>query len=573
MTGLLLAHGDGAVCGAFSGWTFILRFGQFLVNAAPTLLVGVLLAGWLCTRAGHAWLIASLDGPPRRSMLRAAVLGLVWPVGALGALPAATVMLRAGLRPSVAMGFLVTAPLFLPWSAGLLADQVGLLQTACVLGAGVLLALLVGASVRSARPCASVPSQHAGSAVMTALRAAAHSVSGPLLIYTLVAAGGSAALAAVLEPGSIEAHLEESAVTTLLILAVPLALASIEPDVAVTFAGEFWRIGLLPGGVLVSLLLGAAWNLGVATWSIHRLRGFGLAANVVWISAALLAAVVFNSVLRPERLGEADSHAFDMLTKPYDVGDATAPARATARLRSEVGGHAAALAALGALVLLGVVERIRAPRRSVKAPAAASARGNPAMPTQSRVRTAIGGAVLLCVGAGVYTYFPPLAELEERLRLQSGNLYGAASTLCRTHSSEAQRSGARQQALNALDKIEETLARYPVARVLHRHTPPGEADTAELRRAILPRMRMLIEQGDYALLRAQALAIAGRPPRGSRNRRAEHGRPPDRHHESETGRSAVAAGGTRRPRALRRGLRRTASGLRGCEDRRARAFA
>ncbi len=513
MTSLLLAHGEGAVFGAFSGWTFILRFGQFLVNAAPTLLVGVLLAGWLCTRAGRAWLITCLDGSPLRSMLRAAILGIVSPVGALGALPAATVMLHAGLRPSVAMCFLVTAALFLPWSGGLLADQVGLLATACVLVAGVLLSLLVGASVGSAPRFESVPPKYAGPEVITALRAAAHAVSGPLLVYILVAAGGSAALAAVLEPGSIEAHLQESAVTTVLELAIPLALASIEPDVAVTFAGEFWRIGLLPGGVLVSLLLGAAWNLGVVAWSIHRLRRLGLAANVVWVSAALLGAVAFNSVLRPERPGEADSHAFDMLTKPYNVGDATASAGAGARLRSDGGGSVAALAALGALLLLGVIERARSRRTSVGESEPASALSDAAMPSQRLVRAVLGGAVLLCLGAGVYAYFPPLAELDERLRLQSGNLYGAASTLCSTNSSEAQRSKARQQALNALAKIEETLARYSVSRVLHRHKPSGNAHAAELSRSILPRMRMLIEQDDYAVLRKQALSIAGRPPR------------------------------------------------------------
>jgi uncharacterized membrane protein YraQ (UPF0718 family) len=513
MTSLLLAHGDGAVFGAFSGWTFVLRFGQFLSNAAPTLLVGVLLAGWLSTRTGRAWLIASLDGPPLRSMVRAVVLGFVTPVGALGALPVATVMLQAGLRPSVAMCFMVTAPLFLPWSAGLLADQVGLRGTGCALLAGMLLALLVGASVRSARRFESVAPNYAGSELITALRAAAHSVVGPLLIYVLVAAGGSAAFAAVLEPGAIEAHLEESAVTTLLELAVPLALASIEPDVAVTFAGEFWRIGLLPGGVPVCLLLGAGWNLGVATWCLQRLGCFGCTANVAWIGAALLAAVMFNVLLRTEHPGEADSHAFDVLTKPYNFGGLSAADGVGAQLRAAGAGSAASLAALGILLGIGVAERMRKPKIVVNASEPAAACSVTAAPSPRVVRLATGGALLLSLGACIYAYFPPPAELDERLRLHGGNLFGATATLCNSRGTDTQRTDARNQVLNALDRIGETLARYRISHVLHRAGASGDADAAELSRSMLPRLRVLVELGEYETLRNEALSMSGRRPR------------------------------------------------------------
>ena len=179
---LLLAHGAGEVFGAFSSETFILRLGQQLLQLAPHLLFGVILASLLRTQVGQRWLLGCLAGSWPRSMPRAIVLGLVAPVGTLGGLPIATEMLRAGIRPSVVLCFLITAPLFMPWSLGYAADTLGLLNALLVvLGAG-LLAFVTGGVARSLEhdPHAIPPhgATPTGSQLFTVMRTAACHSSG-----------------------------------------------------------------------------------------------------------------------------------------------------------------------------------------------------------------------------------------------------------------------------------------------------------------------------------------------------------------------------------------------------------
>ena len=222
---LLLAHSNGDVFGTLCPWTFMLRFGQSLGDVAPGLLTGVLLAGMLQTPVASRWLRACLDTSLSRSMPRAAFLGLLTPVGALGALPIATQLLRARVRPSVVVCFLSTAGLLMPWSYGYAADEIGILNTSIVLVGGVLAALLAGAVVRlvegTSRETLGPGPVMAGPQLIGALRAAARLSAGWLWGYVAVAIGCSAALAAMLEPGSIEAHLGERSVATLFELALP----------------------------------------------------------------------------------------------------------------------------------------------------------------------------------------------------------------------------------------------------------------------------------------------------------------------------------------------------------------
>jgi hypothetical protein len=469
MTALLLAHGDGDVFGPFSAWTFLLRGGQALLQTAPTLLVGVVLAAFLETPTGRRWVHAFFSGPTWQRLMRAALLGLATPVGAIGALPIASGLSRLGVSPAAVLAFVVTAPLFMPWSFGQAADTMGWTPIVIVVAASLLLAAAVGAvAVRLQRGTSQphpAPPANTRSQLFIAAQIAARHCAGWLAVCVAAACGASALLAAVLEPGAIEAHLSETTTLTLLELAVPLTLASVTPEVGAVFASEFWRIGLLPGGVLLAFFAGAGVTAGTLIWAVHRLGRLGAAAMLVHITLSLGLAVACNALLTVPRPGEADSHAFDRLTKPYRI---PSDAVSTALLRQwsrEGAGATLALFTLTGLAVAGLILRHRRQRR----PSAPHSGGNEgtALPTPRVARLTLALAIAACALASTYGYFPPPHEIDERLQLQSGNLFEAARRLEQADRDQSERLAARRQALNALDRIETLVTRRPVATTLY----------------------------------------------------------------------------------------------------------
>ncbi len=545
---------------ALYAWTFLLRFGQYLLLGAPGLLAGVLLAGWLRTPAAHGWLRACLDTAAPRAMLRAAVLGLLTPVTALGALPIADEMLRARIRPAAVVCFLVTAPLFMPWSFGHAADRLGLLSTALVLSVCLLVALSAGLaalwadhargtrprtgaapseSVRTeprptsaasgasppgvALPVSSAPTdarrtdtartgaalrgsappapRTAASPLLVLVRAAAHHSAGSWAVHIFLALGASAALAGVLPPGAIEDRLSAPDPATQPGLTVPLALATPDPDLTIVLAGEFRRIGLPAGGILLTFLLGAAWNLGTLAWCLQRLGRAGALAALTWLILALGTVAAADALPRPCGEGEPDSHAFDLLTRPYHLDNRAPAAAVAAEWRRAAPSGLAALAALVLLAAAGLTERALRSRRT------AAARGDPRpwpgepRCSQSAVRTVLGGAAVGCVVTSLYSYFPPPDELHDRLRLHAGNLMTAVATFDNAERTPGERAAARAQARHALDRIDDALARYSVSWAVRlQRTRSVRLDVAQLR-TTTARVRELASRETSAPLR------------------------------------------------------------------------
>jgi len=545
---------------ALYAWTFLLRFGQYLLLGAPGLLAGVLLAGWLRTPAAHGWLRACLDTAAPRAMLRAAVLGLLTPVTALGALPIADEMLRARIRPAAVVCFLVTAPLFMPWSFGHAADRLGLLSTGLVLSVCLLVGLSAGLAAlwadqaRGTRPrtraapgesvrteplptsaasgesppggalpvgtaptdaartdtartsaalCGSAPPapRTAASPLLVLFRAAANHSAGSWAVQIFLAIGASAALACVLPPGAIEDRLTAPGPATQPGLAVPLALATPDPDLTVVLAGEFRRIGLPAGDILLTFLLGAAWNLGTLAWCLQRLGRAGAVAALTWLALALGAVAAADALPRPAGDGEPDSHAFDLLTRPYHLDNRAPAAAVVAEWRRTGPGGLAALAVLVLLASAGLLERAVRSRRTVAAPGDPRPWLGEPRCSQSAVRAVLGGAAVACCVMSLYSYFPPSDELHARLRLEAGNLMAAVATFDNAERTAGQRAAARAQALHALDRIDDALARYGVSRAMRlQRSRSALLDVAQLR-TTTARVRELASRETAAALR------------------------------------------------------------------------
>jgi len=111
--------------------------------------------------------------------------------------------------------------------------------------------------------------------------------------------------------------------------------------------------------------------------------------------------------------------------------------------------------------------------------------------------------------AGVYSHYPPVSELEDRLRLHSGNLFEAAVVLESPRRTPEEQATARTLARNALAGIEETLARYPVAAALRLEPPPADRDAASFA-TLLARLERLVIAGPAVRIKPAALTLADR---------------------------------------------------------------
>jgi len=475
---LMLAHGDGPVFGPFSFITFVLRFAQTFFLILPTLIAGFVIAGALRTTHGRAFL-AAWFATPIAGLMRAILLGLIAPVGALGALPIVSEMLRAKVRPGHVMAFLVGSALFMPWSFGHLADSVGVINALVVLISSMTTAAIVGlvSGIRSPNSQGEVPNNltQESSQLICAIRAAARHAVSCVWGYVLVSLAASSAFAAILEAGSIESHLNESAWTTMLELSVPLALSNIDSGIAVAFAGEFWRIGLLSGSMLVAIMIGAGWCVGTLAWSVHRLRLRGVVANLIWLACTLGFALVIHGSISPVRPGEADSHGFDMLTKPANVDSKYSWSLVGERTIELTSQNLPVLIALIGLVVFAVTERLKSHPRITNGHVDEQTIEVSRI-TQS-VRSQLVGLmiVVLLLVANVYSFYPPPSELRERIRLQSGNLADAVAAIISDASSAEDVANGKVRAMNALDQIDRGLSQLKTAGIVRGQQTGGES--------------------------------------------------------------------------------------------------
>jgi hypothetical protein len=126
----------------------------------------------------------------------------------------------------------------------------------------------------------------------------------------------------------------------------------------------------------------------------------------------------------------------------------------------------------------------------------------------------LSSAAAVCLLASVYSYIPPPDELRDRLRLESGNLTEAAATLDSPQRTPAERSAASLRALNALDHIDDVLARYPVSRAIRfAGASAVPLDAAQLRETTR-RLRGLIDTGSFVRLKTATLDFTKHLPRG-----------------------------------------------------------
>ena len=97
-------------------WGGLVRFGEATLAGAPTLLVGLFVAGVFRKLLGPELTFKIFGGTTWRSLPQAWFWGMMLPVCSLGVIPVAYELRRAGLRGGAILAFALTAPLFNPLS-------------------------------------------------------------------------------------------------------------------------------------------------------------------------------------------------------------------------------------------------------------------------------------------------------------------------------------------------------------------------------------------------------------------------------------------------------------------------
>lgn len=430
-------------------WGGLLRLVEAFVDAAPTILCGLLVVGVLQRLLGHTSTRRLLGSGHWRALPQAWALGMLLPVCSLGVIPVCRELRRAGVSGGVILAFALSAPLFNPLSMmyGLtLSKPIAIFAfAACsfvvlTFVGGLWDRLFPGSESRVAELAAVPPGFRRMLAVGVAVCREAASVSA---IYLLAGLLGVALLGVVLPFGSLQTALNaDDPNAPLVMLAVGL-LAYATPMTAMMQIGSMFHHGNSIGAAFVLLTVGAGTNLGLLAWAI---RAYGLKRATAWL--ALIATIVLgiayvidrplrdvSSINVPHVKDHPHTHAFDIYCQPFPPSTTVDFATISQRFADDTLPHEMACVGLiAALLLVGMGLRIFDPQSTIEswlerqplesAPAARSIWNRPLS------GTALGGTALVGIVAlsivGCYIYYPDPASTLEELRIARTEVYSAA---------------------------------------------------------------------------------------------------------------------------------------------------
>lgn len=306
-------------------WSFLLRFLQSLISAAPFILAGLVVAGVFRRLMGRENTVRMFGGNSRRSLLQAWLIGMLLPVCSLGVIPVIREMRRMGIKGGTILAFAMSAPLFNPLSVlyGLtLSEPRAIIAFAfcsliVVTGVGLIWDRLFPDSGQADE---APPEVSYGIKRMLAIGVAAgREAGGASAGYMLIGLVGVAMLGVIIPHGQLQHAMNgDNPIAPLTMSAVAIPVYA-TPMLAMGQLGMMFQHANSPGAAFVLLALGAGMNLGLAAW---MWRQYGFKRCAVWF--ALLMVVVLGLAygvdrpLFPHEVDPADhTHAFDIYTNPF----------------------------------------------------------------------------------------------------------------------------------------------------------------------------------------------------------------------------------------------------------------
>jgi uncharacterized membrane protein YraQ (UPF0718 family) len=425
-------------------WGGVLRFAQALIQATPTILVGLAVAGILRRLLGHEGTRRLFGCGTWRELPQAWLIGMILPVCSLGVIPVARQMRRAGIAGGTVLAFAMTAPLFNPLSLlyGLTLSEPFVIF-AFAMGALIVVTVVGGAWDRlfpgTAHEEPAPPPVAFGLRRMAAIVvAAAREIVGPSLGYIVLALLGVVFLSAVLPPGSLQSTMEHKNPYAPLAMAAVAIPAYATPMVAMSQLGSMFQHANSVGAAFVLLTLGAGINLGLIAWMF---RCYGPARGTAWVaillSVVLGLAYAVENPLHPSEIEPAGhTHAFDIYCRPFEPGSRELPQTVVAKLKEDLQPfERVGLTVLASLAVLGLALKAldrrwriedwleRAPEPSGRAPAWLNV--SVSAPVLGGV--ALAGLVAFSV-VGCFAYYPAPKEVFDEMYILKGEVLSAANS-------------------------------------------------------------------------------------------------------------------------------------------------
>jgi len=421
-------------------WGAVLRFFQALVQATPTILIGLVVAGVFRRLLGHAGTRRLFGDNTWRSLPQAWAVGMLLPVCSLGVIPVVREMRRAGVSGGAILAFGLTAPLFNPISVlyGLtLADPVVIL-TFSFCSLAIVTVVGVGWDTLFPDTAAAEPEPPAvafGAKRMLSVAVfGARELAGPSSLYIFAGLLGVAMLSVLLPHGYLQTAAEHDDPWAPLFMTAVAIPAYATPMTAMVQLASMFQHGNSVGAAFALLTLGAGANVGLVVWMI---RVYGLKRSAAWF--ALLIAVVVglaygvDKPLHPHGVEPAGhTHAFDIYCAPFQPGASNAMQLAWRTLSEKMAAHEiVALLATALLFAAGLAlahwDRDGRIEKWLERPPETQPRWDVVLPGPVLGGVALFGLIALSV-FGCYIYYPPPSEIFEEMRLVNTEVAASASS-------------------------------------------------------------------------------------------------------------------------------------------------
>ena len=421
----------------------LMRFIQGLASAAPTMIVGLFIAGLLRYYLGTAGTLRLFGGNGWRSLPQSWLIGMLLPVCSIGVIPILREMKRMGIRPGAITAFALSAPLFNPLSLlyGLTLTRPYVIIGFALASLGVVTALgMVWDRLTSWKPMEPPKDPEVIGLRRIALTFLymARELCGPTGGLTVVALLGLFLLGFLLPHGALQSSVEQLDPLAPLKMAVVAIPIYAPPMLTMSQLGMMFAHGNSPGAAFCLLLLGTGVNFATLWWIASS---YGIKPTLIWFTVLLMVVVGFayaveRPLIPPGVEPAGHTHAFDVYTNPLHSSQGLTAELIFSKLAESLGlVDRISVGALLVVAIFGWVVRLRLHRwierqetEKIEVPKSTNPSGwnRPVSPRAVGI-TCLAGLVAFSVVA-CYAYYPSPKEVLEEMRLARTEVLSGATS-------------------------------------------------------------------------------------------------------------------------------------------------
>ncbi len=412
-----------------SFWIFFMRLGQTVLQQAPWLFAGLLVAAII--RRIPADRVRALLGGGHSAPFRGAIVGLLLPVSSLGLIPVLIELHRRSVDRRAWLAIMIAGATINPLSIIYLLEGLSGMWLGLLIAQTLFIAATCGFMVGRDRPdSAHLADDRFDVAIRDTFKGVARSIMagrglsrGWLAILLAVLAS---TLVATFVPAGLLGHAlfdEGRNIHGLAEVALVAPFALLTPEDAAMQTREIANLGTAPPAVIVWLIVGGGLHAGLFMLLFARFKLLRAISILITLAICLAACALTNDRLTFDetRLATSDTHALDPVTRPFKLTGSPdelprdAAFRIVRRDASPI-----ALASLAALGLLAFVGTFRKPLLSDVPPRSSASVDRPIIVWTKRAL--VVATLLGIVVTSLYAYFPAPTVIARELKMLDAEL-------------------------------------------------------------------------------------------------------------------------------------------------------